>query len=174
MYSYIVEPLSRFNIRQIVKNFRKLLGIENAWFVDVVALLDILSKKIPDFSYEVVANCTLPKKVFATTDIYSGKIKIKQHIFDKACDGNGFARYCIAHEIGHFILLRLCGFELTKATQDMNIPKFRNPEWQAECFAGELMMGYDVTKHFTVEELKDRCGVSKKAANYQYNMFRKI
>lgn len=67
MYNYIVEPLSRFNIRQIVKNFRKLLGIENAWFVDVVALLDILSKKIPDFSYEVVANCTLPKKVFTCT-----------------------------------------------------------------------------------------------------------
>lgn len=67
MYNYIVEPLSRFNIRQIVKSFRKLLGIENAWFVDVVALLDILSKKIPDFSYEVVANCTLPKKVFTCT-----------------------------------------------------------------------------------------------------------
>ena len=121
----------------------------------------------------MVANNTLPKKVFATTDVQTGKIKIKEHIFNKACDGNGFARYCIAHEIGHYILLVLCGFELAKADINIRNPKFMNPEWQAECFAGEFLMGYDAVKNYSVDELVLKCGVTKKAATYQYNMFRK-
>lgn len=173
MYNYIVEPLSRFDIRQIVKAFRNFLGIKYESYIDVTTLLDVLSKKFKDFSYQVVANNTLPKKVFATTDINSGKIRIKQRIFDKACDGNGFARYCIAHEIGHFILLKLCGFELAKADKNIRTPKYMNPEWQADCFAGEFLMGYDAVKNFSINELVLHCGVSELAATYQYNMFRK-
>ena len=173
MHSYIAEPLSRFDIRKIVKAFRELLGVKYESYIDVVTLLDILSKKLKNFSYEVVANNTLPKKVFATTDVQTGKIKIKEHIFNKACDGNGFARYCIAHEIGHYILLVLCGFELAKADINIRNPKFMNPEWQAECFAGEFLMGYDAVKNYSVDELVLKCGVTKKAATYQYNMFRK-
>lgn len=173
MHDYIVEPLSRLDIRKIVKAFRKFLGIKYESYVDVTALLDILSKKFKGFSYQVVANNVLPKKVFATTDVNSGKIRIKQKIFDKACDGDGFGRYCIAHEIGHFILLKLCGFELAKADVNIRTPKYMDPEWQAECFAGEFLMGYDAVKNYSIDELVSKCVVTKKAATYQYNMFRK-
>ena len=56
MHDYIVEPLSRLNIRQIVKAFRKFLGIKYESYVDVTTLLDVLSKKFKGFSYQVVAN----------------------------------------------------------------------------------------------------------------------
>ena len=173
MYSYIVEPLSRIYIRQIVRRFKSILGVKYGSYINVVALLDILSKKIEGFSYQVVPDKELPKKVFATTNIQLGIIKIKQQIFDNACDGDGFARFCIAHEIGHYILLKLCGFQLAKTNSKYKIPKYMDPEWQAECFAGELLMGYDAVKNFTIQELVSKCCVTTKAANYQYNMFRK-
>lgn len=171
MHNYIVEPQSRENIRKIVKAFKDVLGIEDAVYVDVVALLDILSKKLLNFSYEVVANNTLPKKVFATTDIKTGKIKIKERIFNKACDGDGFSRLTIAHEIGHFVLLSICGLQLTRASRDIKIKPFMDPEWQADCFAGEFLMGFDVASKFSIKELKDKCGVSEKAARCQYKAF---
>lgn len=45
MHNYIVEPKSRRDIREIANSFRDFLGIGNAIYVDVIALLDILSKK---------------------------------------------------------------------------------------------------------------------------------
>ena len=105
MPEFIVEPKSRNNIRAIASGFRTFLGIENSPYVDVVMLLDVLSKRLKGFSYEIVANNVLSKKIFATTDIHTGHIRIKQKIYDKACDGDGFARFTIAHEIGHFVLL---------------------------------------------------------------------
>ena len=173
MYNFIVESKSRYGIRYIAKTIRRYLGIENAVYVDVVALLDILSRSIPKFSYEIVANNKLPKKVFATTDVKTGKIRIKQRIFNKACDGDGFARFTIAHEIGHFVTLVLLGFQLTR-TFDNNKPKpFNDPEWQADCFAGEFLMSYDVVKNYSEKELVDNCGVTPKAARCQFKAFRK-
>ena len=173
MYNFIVEPKSRYNIRQIAKAVRKCLGIENAIYVNVVALLDILSRIIPKFSYEVVSNNVFPKKVFATTDVNTGKIKIKQSIYNKACDGDGFARFTIAHEIGHFVLLVLLGFELTQTLSGRKPKPFCDPEWQAECFAGEFLMDYDVVKDYSEDELVSNCGVTPKAARCQFKAFRK-
>ena len=59
MHSYIAEPLSRFDIRKIVKAFRELLGVKYESYIDVVTLLDILGKKLKNFSYEVVAKMFL-------------------------------------------------------------------------------------------------------------------
>lgn len=173
MYNFIVEAKSRESIRYIAKTVRKYLGIEDAYYVDIVALLDILSKNIKAFSYEVVPNNVLPRKVFATTDVISGKVRIKQSIFDKACDGDGFARFTIAHEIGHFVLLGLLGFELTRTFTNEKPKTYNDPEWQADCFAGEFLMGYDVVKNLSEKELVNCCGVSLKAAHCQYKAFRK-
>lgn len=43
MYNFIVESKSRDGIRYIVRVVRKYLGIENAAYIDIVALIDILS-----------------------------------------------------------------------------------------------------------------------------------
>ena len=170
--NFITESMSRINIRNIVREFRKFLNINLDEYIDVVRLLDILSTRFDDFSYEIVPNNFFPKKVFATTDIRTGHIMIKQEIYDKACDGDGFSRFTIAHEIGHFILLYLYGFKLTKSLVNVNKKAYKDPEWQAECFAGEFLMGYDVARNFSVNELKNKCGVSLKAARYQFNKFK--
>lgn len=173
MHDFIVEPKSRWDIRKIVNSFRKFLDIQNAEYVDVVMLLDILSKRIKGFSYEIVPNNTFSKKIFGTTDVKTGHIRIKQRIYNAACDGDGFARYTIAHEIGHFILLCVCGLQLAKAAKGARVEKFRDPEWQADCFAGEFLMGYDVVRNYSVKELMNKCVVTEKAARCQYDKFRK-
>ena len=44
----------------------------------------------------------------------------------------------IAHEIGHYFTLCFCGFRLERNFSGGKIPAFRDPEWQAKCFAGDV------------------------------------
>jgi Zn-dependent peptidase ImmA (M78 family) len=44
---------------------------------------------------------------------------------------------------------------------------FEDPEWQADCLAGELLMPYDLIKGMSDEEVALQCGVTMAAAKYQ-------
>ena len=50
-----------------------------------------------------------------------------------------------------------------------DIPTYRNPEWQANTFAAELMAPRHLIKNLTVEEIMEKCGMSRQAATIQYN-----
>lgn len=65
-------------------------------------LLDVLAEVFEDFSYEIVEDDELPLGTHADTDVLTGHIRIKQSVYNNACNGNGRDRMTIAHEIGHF------------------------------------------------------------------------
>lgn len=44
---------------------------------------------------------------------------------------------------------------------------YENPEWQADCFAGEFLMPHDEIAKLTTSEVMEYCKVSEQAANYQ-------
>ena len=99
----------------------------------------------------------------------SKTIKIRGDIYDGACNGNGRDRMTIAHEFAHFIMLCICGFELARTFDGKEPPIYCNPEWQAKCLAGELMIDSSLVKNMTIYEIRDKCGVSYDAARIQYN-----
>lgn len=131
-------------------------------------LLDVFTEIFDDFNYEVVEDTVLSKKVHADTDIRTGHIRIKESVYNGACNGEGRDRMTIAHEIGHYFMLCFCGFKLERNFSDRKIPIFRDPEWQAKCFAGELMIPAHLVKGMSKFEITRRCGVSFNAAHEQY------
>ena len=93
--------------------------------------------------------------------------------YDGACNGEGRDRMTIAHEIGHYFTLCFCGFKLERNFGGGKIITFRDPEWQAKCFAGELMVPAHRVKGMTVDKIAEKCGVSFAAASVQHKHLKK-
>ncbi len=169
MSEYLVESKSRKDIRLIAEGFRELFNLENEVWVPIVKLLDAMLLVFDNFSYEIVPDDIFPPNIHAETDIRTGHIQIKDSVFERACAGEGRDRMTIAHEIGHFITLCFFGFKLQRNMNQVPIKTFNDPEWQAKCFAGELMVSARLTEGMSPVEIMKACGVSEDAATYQYN-----
>lgn len=169
MSEYIVESKSRKDLRNLALILRKHLGLDNQLWIPVVELLDVLSEIIEGFSYEIVPDSDLPQGTHAETNIRTGHITIKESVYERACNGEGRDRMTIAHEIGHFFTLCICGFKLQRNFGKQKVKNFNDPEWQAKCFAGEFLIPYHLTGGMTALEIASACGVSKDPAEYQLN-----
>ena len=90
-------------------------------------------------------------------------IKIREDIYVGASNGRGRDRMTVAHELGHFLLheesVVLCQIR-------GKIPAYKDPEWQAKCFAGELLIPFPAIAGMSAEEIVAKYGVSKEAARY--------
>lgn len=166
--NYIAQPLSRQQIRQYVHTIRKVLHLENELMFPVERFLESIHCLISDddFYYEIVDDNSLPGNVHAQYDLQDNSIKIKQSVYDGACNGNGRDRMTIIHEIGHLLLLKHSSMKLARSF-DADIPPYMDPEWQAKCFAGEMLVPADLVKGMPAQEVSERCGVSLMAATMQ-------
>lgn len=168
MSNYMVEPKSRDDLRALARQFRKLLHLEEELYFPIVELLDAMTEIFDDFNYEIVEDNVFSENVHADTDVKTGLIRIKESVYEGAYNGEGRDRMTIAHEIGHYFTICVCGFKLSRNFSEKRIPAFQDPEWQAKCFAGELMVAAHLVKGMNEYEIAKRCGVSCDAAHVQY------
>lgn len=161
-----VKPESRKDLRALARDVRLLLGINPCQlYIDITRVLEKISELDPNFSFEIVDNDELKYDVQAQTDIVKDKILIKESVYMGAIRNVGRDRMTIAHELLHLILHQPSS--LTLYRRNGEIPIYKNPEWQAECFAGELLMPYERIKNMSESEIVDKCKVSQIAAHYQ-------
>lgn len=166
---YRANPVSRMDIRNYAKALRKGLHLEAAEYVDIVRLMEYVfpeAFKRYNFSFEVLTKEELGRN-HGLTDPRSGKIFIREDVYEGACRGNGRDRLTIAHELGHFLLHDGITLGLARVGVDESIPTYCDPEWQASAFAGEFLMDHDIIKSMSPEEVANRCGVSYQAACFQ-------
>ena len=167
MPAYIAQPCSRLDLRNLAMEIRRLLKLENCVYFPVVQLLELMSELFPAFHFEVVDNNELSNDVHADTDVANHLIRIKQSVYDGACNENGRDRMTIAHEIGHYLLLCVCGVTFQRNFSGGAVPACQDPEWQAKCFAGELLVPAHLVKGMTATEVVKSCSVSPDAARFQ-------
>ena len=170
MSEYMVEAKSRFDLRNLALAFRKKLGLADCVFFPVVDILDVMCEIFKKFSYDIVEDGLFPPGIHADMDIKKEQIRIRESVYNGACDGNGRDRMTIAHEIGHYLTLCFCDFTLKRNFEEKEIPAYCSPEWQAKCFAGELLIPKHLTSSMSIREIEEKCGVSHAAASYQYDI----
>ena len=168
MTEYIVEPKSRQELRELTLILRKYLNLENEKYFPITELLDVLAEIFDNFSYEVVEDNELPPGTHADTNASTGHIRIKESVYEGACNGNGRDRMTIAHELGHYFTICFCGFKFERNFTNKKVAAYRDPEWQAKCFAGELLIPAHLMRGCSIEEIVEECGVSYDAAEVQY------
>ena len=158
-------------IRDRVNKLRELFGIDNP-YVNIVKILDSLAAYgiielfvVDDYS-PLLRRDELGKTKPITKDgSLIPLIIIRESVYNGAVEQNGFHRFTIAHEIGHALMhTREMGFSRS-TDHRLNDEWFRDSEWQANTFAGELLAYYKfITSKDTTKTLCERFHISSQSA----------
>ena len=127
---------------------------------------------VPGFNYEIISKKEMPDK-YGETFPDQKLILLREDVYLGAAKGNGRDRFTVAHEIGHLLLHQKDTISLPRLTPHKKIKRYENPEWQADAFAGELLMPAHLINGMSISEVQKQCGVSAKAAQYQLNSLKR-
>lgn len=167
MSAYVATPYSRYKIREIANLFRQAFSLNDAQFFPVLHLLEIGLREIySDFNFEIVDNRELPTQ-YAVTYPSENLIVLRQEVYDGAYNDVARDRFTIAHEIGHYVLHQPTNIALARNQLATSIPPYKDPEWQANTFAGELLAPPHIIRGLSVPEIMLACGVSRSVAEIQ-------
>lgn len=166
MTQCIAEPISRKEIRNNARMIRFIDGSENEMFFDIVHFLEVVLYKIdPTFNFRVLPKSEMGE-CHGLTFPDRNEIQIREDVYERAVNGDGRDRMTMAHELGHLLYHEKQNVSYARMKNN-DIPAFRDPEWQADAFGGELLIPYHLTRGKDVEEVSRECKVSKKAAMCQ-------
>jgi len=173
MQSKIAKPISRNEIRRIAYKIREAIGNQNEVYFKIIPFIEnIMPHAFEGFNLEVLDKkelgprhgLTLPeeKVIYLREDVYEGAIK-----------GNGRDRLTCAHEVGHYFLHDGASIQLARVNPGEKLAPYLDPEWQANAFAGELLVAAHLVRGLNIGQISQCCGVSLQAAEVQYKSFRK-
>lgn len=163
---YKVPPISRISIREYTEHIRKVLGITALKF----PIMEFVEFSLPeidfDFSFEIGTFEEMGGH-YGLTIPSEKRMIIREDVYVNACNNNGRDLFTVAHELGHYLMHG----SLSRVAQSTIIKPFESSEWQANCFASELLIPVnhpDIIK-LSVSDIMHYCCVSKQAAEIAYN-----
>lgn len=168
--AYEVKRKTRKQIAYYAKYVRKQCNMQGP-YTDILKLVeDLFYKIVPNYNFRIVGDEDKDidmNGVLAYTEILNGKttIYIREEIYDEALKDNGHARFTLAHEAGHVLLMHckedtiLRRIDLHGETRD-DIESENNPEWQADQFAAQLLVSPDLIKGLSVYDIMYKFKVS--------------
>lgn len=158
--------MSRNQIANLTQIMRKAVGLDNTLYFPIVHFIEILASEDDiDFNYELVEANEFAG-TYATTNTSENVMYIREDVYERAVNGNPRDRFTLCHELGHYFLHR----PETISNARGEVPKYCDPEWQANAFAGELMAPRNLIKGMDYQEIAKKCGMSMTAANIQYKI----
>lgn len=166
MTQCIAEPTSREELRQNARIIRILDGSENEMLFDIVHFLEVKLYQIdPTFNFRVLPESQMGD-CHGLTFPDRNEIQIREDVYLRASEGSGRDRMTMAHELGHLLFHEKQNISYARMESD-DIPTYRNPEWQADAFGGELLMPHHLIQGKSPDEVARECKVSLKAAKCQ-------
>lgn len=162
--------LSRVKIRELAKHVRKISGYDKRAYFPIVEFIEfgLGDPNNPDFNYEIVEPLEM-EDMYGNTNTGTNVMRIRRDVYERAVKGIPRDRFTLCHELGHYLLHQPQCMSYARG----EVPRYMQPEWQANTFAGELMAPYNLVKDMTVEEIMEKCGMSRQAATIQYNEYHK-
>lgn len=168
MTGSVAKPVSILQLRELAYDFRKVLGLEDQLYFPVVQLVEWLLPRLSDFDFEILSKEEMPQ-TYAFTVPDKGIIYIREDVYDGACDDQGRARFTIVHELAHLIFHTKDN--IVFARSDMKVPAYSDPEWQANTFAAELLIPKHLVEGLSIDEVIDKCNVSRSCAEIQMRKY---
>lgn len=155
-----VRDIFQVSLDSTESKFPVVEAVEFLYAHDIIQLEIVDDDDMPTIAAEVIPTSPIPI------------LRISDSVYARACDGSNFDRFTLAHEIGHLFL---------HSNQPIPLQRLKTPvvpdhgfhedsEWQANSFAGELLvdMRYmrDICK--TPLELSHKFNVSIQVAKIQW------
>lgn len=146
----------------------KLFFFENTkkenYFVDIVGFLESIFMFDDTFYFEVVSSDQLPRNTYARYLPLDNKMEILESVYNEALNGDGRARFTIAHEIGHYFLHKDTS-SFSRRLSKKDIKAYEDPEWQANTFASFFLISQNAISNLkSPEAIAENCGTSYSAA----------
>ena len=134
--------------------------------MDLLKVIEVILPRLSNFKFEFEIHSN---SIMGTTEAAMSpdtmKMYIREDVYDQLHQGNGRARFTIAHEIGHFILHD--GVALARFN-DGKHKAYEDSEWQANFFAAELLAPCIACKEInSIERLVNSFGISYECAEYR-------
>jgi Zn-dependent peptidase ImmA (M78 family) len=167
----IAEPIQRTTLRALATKIRELSGNSDKLYFPIVQFMEHkMHCLFHGFHLEVMPRSYYPPDIHGETLVEEKTIRIREDIYHGAILGMGRDRMTMAHEAGHYILLVAKGIKYYRNFDGGKIEAFRDPEWQAKAFAGELLCPFHLLKGMAAPQIALACGVSDDAAQYHHNL----
>jgi len=166
---FVVKAASGAVLRTFAEKVRTLFVSDAETAFPIIPFLEFkLTKVFPDFVLDVRDSDEMGD--LEGTVVAGGHVlALRRDVYDGACKGVGRHRFTASHELAHYLLHR----DITIArTRDDDVPIYRDSEWQADTFAGALMMSQRHLRLFRdAEHAAEECGMSSAAAEYQWRIY---
>jgi len=157
------SPMSRVRIRNITNAIKKQFDVPTDKPFPIVKFLEYALVGI-GFNYRVLPDNAM-RGVYAEAIPEKGLLLISEATYNGACAGVPRDKFTIAHEIGH--LLMHTPDRVIFARSANKIESFVDPEWQANTFAGELLVHTDSINGLSIGDIANKYKVSFTVATIQ-------
>ena len=118
-YNYKVAPCSRLEIRNYADYFRDKTKLSNELAYPIVEVFELLAET-GYYDYEIVPIKDMPNN-YGETLKGENLIRIREDIYEKACEDDGFSRSTIAHELLHFFKHRREEVVFCRTVEEMKV-----------------------------------------------------
>jgi Zn-dependent peptidase ImmA (M78 family) len=155
-------------IRNEANCIRNALGIKKEKINMISVIEFILPTLLPDYSYEIQSKVKMGIDEART---YPDKqlVYIREDVYQAVTDGDRRAQFTLAHELGHLVMHSGLKESQSFARNSVQHHIFEDSEWQADTFAAEFLMPYEIARTCAnPQEIFDKFGVSKFAAEIRY------
>ena len=141
----LVSPLSKAKIETLASNVRAFFAYADKHYFPIVEVIEFgLPKLTPNYVFDILGR-----------DIMGGDegrvlpgqntLILRDDVYEAACRGEGRGRFTAAHELGHYIMHHEIAFARAGSDDD---PIYCDAEWQADSFAGNLMIPRNLAEQF--------------------------
>jgi len=156
---------------EIAAGLRTSLKCSSPWFPILhVAEFDLPTVK-PEFAL-TIGDIEEMGENHGLTFPESHEIRLRSDVYQGVRDGKGRDRFTLAHELGHYLLHSAPGLARSMSPVSA-VPTYKNSEWQANTFAGSLLISVEMARLVAdAEELASICGVTVDAARVQLSQYR--
>ncbi len=164
-----VAPMSKEKIEALAQNVRNAFGYSERHRFPIIEVIEMGLPKISDsFVFEVLGRDEMGND---EGRVIAGKnsIILRVDVYDAACQGDGRGRFTAAHELGHYLMHQEISFARAR---EENEPIYSDAEWQADAFAGNLMIPRNLSFGYTCPTITSHAfGTSEHAAKVMLSKY---
>lgn len=163
---YEVSPTNRAALMGLADSIRTFLRIETPFF-PILQVVEVVFPRIAGMEDLVLTIGDMAEMGddHGLTFTDRKEIRLREDVYEGVHRNRGRDRFTLAHELGHLMLHSNQAYQRNmRLAQD--IPPYRSAEWQANTFAGSLLMPYEYLKGKPdVFDITEDCGVTFEAAS---------
>lgn len=158
----LVPAMSKAKIETLASKVRTIFCDNSVFSIPIIHIIEFhLEKVFPEFDFQIWERDIMGGDEGRVVP-HTNKLILREDVYSDACRGEARARFTACHELGHYLMHHEVSFSRTSSDTD---PVYCDAEWQADTFAGFLMLSREHARSFkSPEEAARKCEMSLHAA----------